>query len=281
MKKTILKTLGAVLVIGIAMSSCLGDNNTKLENTGYAYIKQGKVGNMALATGNIAFTSDYVNKLDVGECYNLSYAINGKDGANADGVSIAHRVDPVGDGDPVAKGTFYSRERPQEKVDYYLSQLNVALWSGFDEQGLDDRWVISYETKAYAEDLKKDAYTKKDNLRLYATILPEDQKVKPNNDPIGKNKVIVRVYIEREQSEGTIDTSKGKVFHKGTANIDMRELRYYLLNNSTVDKDGSLAAIQFKYINNTAKDNETPKLDEKALGTLDLERPTYYMVLKQ
>lgn len=278
MKKTILKTLAATLFLGVVFSSCLGDNNSKIENSNaLAYIKTTEygVGKVAL-TNLVSFSHDYVNTLTAKEFYFLDFSINTKDGMNRDGSYIARNVSPSpGNGEPVVSGR-YMPETPNENPDIYPTQMNVSLFSPY-QITVDDKWVFAYECLAYEEDTYEDFYTKRNNIRLVATILKKDQDLgsEEGSKPLGDNKVIIRLYLERGDRE-IKDPSKGKIPHRGVASVDLTAVRHELENIMQGGKDNTLGIIQFKYLMQKNKDGE---IKDEALGSLNEERPDFYMVI--
>lgn len=274
MKKAILKTLSATLVV-LAMSSCLGDNNMKYEGSGYAYIKQGEYGTkMALTGGSGAITNERIQQLYARECYFINYSVNGKDGYNSEGAAIAESVTLAGDGEPLPKVLDFSEDNPQKDAIYFLNGANVQLYSPYNREGMDDHWILSFETRLFREDAKEK------NVRLVATVLEKDQ-FDNNGKEIGKHKVVVRLYVEKGPSVIPPDTDRTKAHYNGAVNVDLSGVRSYLQRKFEPREDGLVGIIQFRYATNSAKDGETPVLTDKSIGSLS-EDPgmggsVYYM----
>lgn len=282
MKKGIFKFLAATFFISFVLSSCLGDTSTKIEqDNALAYVKSMN-GTKVAITNSIAFTNSNLNALDLNRFYFLDFSVATKDGQNASGAYNAKSVTVLGDGLPLPKGDALAMNNPQSTVDIYPTTMNVVFYSGY-EQVLDDNWLFAYECRVYAEDLIEDPHTKLNNIELVATLLTSgndnDQVTGSDAKPLENNQAVVRLYLKRKDTR-TIDETKAKVGYKGYASINLRDLRSYFQSRVTSSADGTVGIIQFKYIINTAKDNETPVPLAKSFGSLDEERPDYYMIIE-
>lgn len=284
MKKTILQTLGLTFIVGTLLTSCLGDNNGSFTNRDtLTYVKEMNYGmtRIGMPKGAYPFSHSYLNKLEPGRFYYLDFEINTKDGMTSDGVAyIASSAGPGASGaKPIIEGIFdYGQTEPTADV-YPNNNINVSFFSPSAANGLDDKWVFTYEAYVFKEDL--DAFgdpndPSDNNIQLHAMILDEDQKVQNGEvtNELPKNHVVVRLFLKRRQE--IKPASKDKVILRGIASMDLRALRSRLvMDGETMEQKRGL--VQFKYYKAKDKDNASsePTFTPNAV---DAANPQYYLL---
>ena len=85
------------------------------------------------------------------------------------------------------------------------------------------------------------------------------------------------MYLERYDGDIEIkDPTKAKISHRGVASVDLTGVRHELENIMQSSKEGALGIIQFKYLSQKGKDGD---IKDEALGSLNEDRPDFYMVI--
>lgn len=273
MKKTILQTLATALLVGLVMTSCLGDNNAEIkQNNVISYVKRGESGlnNTAMGGGWI-FTNNFVDtRLLPSKFYYLDYVINTKDGVNKEGAYQASHVNYGGGGerDDALEEEYCSHNIKQETPTIYMSNLGVAIASPLRKY-YDDKWVFRYEATVAEIDAKND------NIRLLVTVLDED-RVNSSGEPLEDNKIVVRLGIERENPSLPINNKETKKYY-GEVAVDLSVVRNRLNMSEEIDFGGQkmkAGLIQFVY---TKEIKENTHQDESIGSFTDISN-RYYMV---
>lgn len=281
MKKTILQTLTTVLLVGVFMSSCLGESNMKTTVNGPVYIKKfdGAQNNVAISNA-IVFTDDFVNKLTYGHgrFYYLNATVNTKDGRSPEGAYYASSVSyRQGEERPVVAGRYTTGDTPPaaKEGDVYLTGVDVGLFSAVATSGIDDRWLFEYKANVFKRDTDHTADFEgfdRDNIRLVATVYDKDQfEYKGEKEErLPANKVVVRLSLERVDSTIPPTETKPTTATSGASSISLSDLR-----RRFYDMDEEKLTIQFIYTPEPDKDGNAR--EDVRIGSWEESYKHYYM----
>lgn len=245
MKKAILKITFAVM-LGLGLSSCLGDTESTSSGTGIAYIsadaKTGaKYAWMPSLQGWYPIKSAVIdNELSVGDFVRATYKIN-TDNVNSQGLYVAKEFTVL--------ESYPARDQSKIKLADVEAETNVDLAFNTvftnnmmfaSSADFNDSWFVPFSTQ-----LVKDQSAK---IQFYYDARPESQK-NANGSNLEANTVIVDLRLTKTQAPAGDDLKPASVEQVTVGNFGL--LRGALFASATEDQS---VIIIFRYYSTETKD---------------------------